>query len=164
MEVTVSRVGGGRLQGGGVCKGGGGRVPCLSRKNPLKTTHLQKRRGVQNSGPWDQWLPVVENSRLFAQRTVRPLTPPPPPSKHGQGQKNNGHTGPPCLDKPVLARDVQHKKTLHIENLPVPHTKHITHKHGTRTRSVGKILHGPRVVTAHQQVWNRNPFQPCTSF
>ena len=26
MEVTVSRVGGGRLQGGGVCKGGGGYV------------------------------------------------------------------------------------------------------------------------------------------
>ena len=28
---------------------------------------------MQNSGPWDPWLPVVENSRLFAQRTVRPL-------------------------------------------------------------------------------------------
>ena len=28
--------------------------------------------GVQNSGPWDPWLPVVENSLLFAQRTVRP--------------------------------------------------------------------------------------------
>ena len=26
---------------------------------------------MQNSGPWDQWLPVVENSQLFAQpRTV----------------------------------------------------------------------------------------------
>ena len=24
---------------------------------------------MQNSGPWDPWLPVVENSRLFAQRT-----------------------------------------------------------------------------------------------
>ena len=24
--------------------------------------------GVQNSGPWDPWLPVVKNSRLFAQR------------------------------------------------------------------------------------------------
>ena len=23
--------------------------------------------GVQNSGPWDPWLPLVENSRLFAQ-------------------------------------------------------------------------------------------------
>ena len=22
---------------------------------------------MQNSGPWDPWLPVVENSRLFAQ-------------------------------------------------------------------------------------------------
>ena len=33
---------------------------------------------VQNSGPWDPWLPVVENSRLFAQRaqrTVRPHSP-----------------------------------------------------------------------------------------
>ena len=35
-----------------------------------------KQHAVQNSGPWDPWLPVVENSRLFAQRTqhtVRPL-------------------------------------------------------------------------------------------
>ena len=36
---------------------------------------------MQNSGPWDLWLPVVENSQLFAQRahsalcTVRPLGP-----------------------------------------------------------------------------------------
>ena len=36
--------------------------------DPLKTAS-----GVRNSGPWDPWLPVVENSRLFAQRTVRPL-------------------------------------------------------------------------------------------
>ena len=28
---------------------------------------------MQNSGPWDPWLPLVKNSRLFAQRTVRPL-------------------------------------------------------------------------------------------
>ena len=27
-----------------------------------------KQHGVQNSGPWDPWLHVVENSRLFAQR------------------------------------------------------------------------------------------------
>ena len=64
---------------------------------------------------------------------------PPPLRKHGQGQKNNGHSGSPCLDKPVLARDAQHKETLHTGNLPVPHTKHITHKHGTRTQRVGKI-------------------------
>ena len=51
------------------------------------------------------------------------LYPPPPLRKHGQGQKNNGHTGSPCLGKPVLARDAQHKETLHTENLPVPHTK-----------------------------------------
>ena len=29
---------------------------------------------------------------------------PPPLRKHGQGQKNNGHTGSPCLHKPVLAQ------------------------------------------------------------
>ena len=39
---------------------------------PLKTTHPQKdpfktASGVQNAGPWDPWLPVVENSQLFAQ-------------------------------------------------------------------------------------------------
>ena len=28
---------------------------------------------MQNSGPWDPRLPVVKNSRLFAQRAVRPL-------------------------------------------------------------------------------------------
>ena len=27
---------------------------------------------LQNPGPWDPWLPAVKNSRLFAQRTVRP--------------------------------------------------------------------------------------------
>ena len=46
------------------------------------------------------------------------IPPPPPLRKHGQGQKNNGRTGSPCLDKPVLARDAQHKETLHTENLP----------------------------------------------
>ena len=35
---------------------------------------------MQNSGTWNLWLPVVENSQLFAQRTaraqrtVRPIT------------------------------------------------------------------------------------------
>ena len=28
---------------------------------------------MQDSGPWDPWVPVVENSGLFAQRTVHPL-------------------------------------------------------------------------------------------
>ena len=32
-----------------------------------------KQHVVQNSGPWDPWLLVAENSRLFAQRTVRPV-------------------------------------------------------------------------------------------
>jgi hypothetical protein len=30
--------------------------------------HSKQHRGVQNSGPWDPWLPVVKTSRLFAQR------------------------------------------------------------------------------------------------
>ena len=34
-------------------------------KNPWCTS---RGCGVQNSGPWDPWLPVVKNSRLFAQR------------------------------------------------------------------------------------------------
>ena len=42
-------------------------------KNPWRTS---RGCGVQNSGPWDPWLPGVGNSRLFrtarAQRTVRP--------------------------------------------------------------------------------------------
>ena len=45
-------------------------------KHQTKTTNpwcTSRGCRVQNSGPWDPWLPVVENSRLFAQRTVRPL-------------------------------------------------------------------------------------------
>ena len=56
------------------------------KKNSL--VYQQGGGRVQNSGPWDPWLPVVENSRLFAQRahsmgtaraqrTVRPLCPTP---------------------------------------------------------------------------------------
>ena len=48
---------------------------CLSREHPCKpppyrSVHdpFQTALGVQNSGPWDPWLPVVKNSRLFAQR------------------------------------------------------------------------------------------------
>ena len=44
---------------------------------------------------------------MFARRAPGEL-PPPPLRKHGQGQKNNGHTESPCLGKPVLARDAQH--------------------------------------------------------
>ena len=65
-----------------------------------------------------------------------------------------------CSQYAYVARDTQHKETLHTENLHVPHTKHITHRHGTRTQRVGKIQHGPHVLTAHQRVRNRNPFQP----
>ena len=32
-----------------------------------------KQHGMRNSGPWDPWLPVVENSQFFAQRMVRPV-------------------------------------------------------------------------------------------
>ena len=35
-----------------------------------------KQHGVQNSGPWDPWLPLVENSRLFVQRTHSALCAP----------------------------------------------------------------------------------------
>ena len=37
---------------------------------PYRSVHdpFRTASGVQNSGPWDPWLPVVENSRLSAQR------------------------------------------------------------------------------------------------
>ena len=44
--------------------------PHRSVHDPFKTAS-----GVQNAGPWDPCPLVVENSRLFAQRTVRPLCP-----------------------------------------------------------------------------------------
>ena len=37
--------------------------PYRGMHDPFKTAS-----GVQSSGPWDPWLPAVENSRLFAQR------------------------------------------------------------------------------------------------
>ena len=49
--------------------------PGTRRKHQTKTKNpwcTSRGCGVQNSGPWDSWLTVVENSRLFAQRTVRP--------------------------------------------------------------------------------------------
>ena len=54
---------------------------CLSREHfctppPYRGMHdlFKAASGVQTSGPWDPWLPGVENSRLLAQRTVRPLS------------------------------------------------------------------------------------------
>ena len=41
--------------------------PYRSVHDPFKTAS-----GVHNSGPWDPWLPAVENSRLFTQRMVCP--------------------------------------------------------------------------------------------
>ena len=65
--------------------GAGGRsrrTRCLSRENPCKpppyrSVHdpFKTASGVQSSGPWDSGLPAVENSRPFAQRTVRPEWP-----------------------------------------------------------------------------------------
>ena len=54
---------------------------CSSHEHPLQTASphrsvhdpFKTASGVQNPGPWDPWLPGVENSRLFAQRAVRPL-------------------------------------------------------------------------------------------
>ena len=43
-----------------------------TKKNPGCTSRGCR---VQNSGPWDPWLPVVENSRLFAQRAQRTVRP-----------------------------------------------------------------------------------------
>ena len=49
--------------------------------------------------------PPVLSSAPFGERTHGHSTrfvmvlPPPPLSKHGQGQKDNGHTGSSCLDK-----------------------------------------------------------------
>ena len=60
-------------------------------------------------GTFAVWFLISAHGGAFV---VDVLTPP-PLRKHGQGQKNNGHTGSPCLDKPVLARDAQHKETLH---------------------------------------------------
>ena len=49
---------------------------CSSREHPCKpppyrSVHDPSKiaSGVLSSGPWDPWLPVVKNSRLFAQRT-----------------------------------------------------------------------------------------------
>ena len=49
-------------------------TPLQTPPPPYRSVHDPfKTASVQNSGPWDPWLPGVENSRLFAQRTVRPL-------------------------------------------------------------------------------------------
>ena len=49
---------------------------------------------MQNAGPWDSWLPVVENSRLFAQRVCTahgaPPEPPPPFGVSSAAKKNFG--------------------------------------------------------------------------
>ena len=40
--------------------------PC--KPPPYRSVHDPVKTGVQSSGPWDPWLPVVENSRLSTQR------------------------------------------------------------------------------------------------
>ena len=61
-----------------------------------------KQHGVQILGPWDPWLPVLENSRLFAQRAyssrcalqhhLRQFT---------DWQVESTRTGPDCIWKPI---------------------------------------------------------------
>ena len=49
------------------CPGSPGKTP--ANHPPYRRMHdpFKTASGVQNSGPWDPWLPGVENSRLFAQ-------------------------------------------------------------------------------------------------
>ena len=53
-----------RIQDLGTC----GKHQTQKKNNPWTSRGCR----VQNSEPWEPWLPVVENSQLFAQRTVRP--------------------------------------------------------------------------------------------
>ena len=48
-------------------------TPSKHQTTKKKTWGTSRGCRVQNSGPWDSRLPVAEKSRLFAQRTVRPL-------------------------------------------------------------------------------------------
>ena len=78
------------------------------KKNPWCTSTGCR---VQNSGPWDLWLPVVENSRLFAQRghssRCAPLIPPYSPlHEYGRNQDNNSATGSPGWEGVVHAQIV----------------------------------------------------------
>ena len=60
---------------------------------------------MQNSGRWDPWLPVVKNSRLFAQRTVRPLTHAPVTQACGHSHNSQYIVLPCCTaaqTRPVL--------------------------------------------------------------
>ena len=57
MEVTVSRVGGG-LQGGGVCKGGGGSIGDVrSSTRSFETEYrIQEKTWRRSCGSWMSWL------------------------------------------------------------------------------------------------------------
>ena len=57
---------GGEVWGGKVCRGcGGEKFGCV--------WGVCGRATLCILSPWNPWLPVVENSRVFAQRTVSPL-------------------------------------------------------------------------------------------
>ena len=62
----------------------GNQPPDRSMRDPFKTAP-----GLHNSGPWDPWLPAVENSRLFAQRG-RTARCGPRDAKGPQGQNTHG--------------------------------------------------------------------------
>ena len=62
---------------------------------------------VQNSGPWDPWLPVVENSGLFAQRTVRPHASCPSKSK-GRCRKRAPSESVPLTNPKASGKLLQH--------------------------------------------------------
>ena len=73
---------------------------CSSREHPCKpppyrSVHdpFKTASGVQSSGPWDLWLPVVENSRLSAQRG------------HSAG---TAHGAPPYLKCKTTPRSLRH--------------------------------------------------------
>ena len=51
-----------------------GNTPCKPPTHRRMCDPFKTASGVQSSGPWDPWLPAVEDRRLFARHTVRPQT------------------------------------------------------------------------------------------
>ena len=107
-------------------------APCFASPEAYAThaPEVQDLRPLLHEHHHDPRAYVTPSPRRTRTSHPRCNPPPPPLTKHSQGQKNNGHTGSSCLGKSVLACNCDTKKILHIENLPVPHTKHNSHKHG----------------------------------
>ena len=59
----------------------------------------------------------VPPQQLLSGPTGLPPPPPPPLPKHAESQENDGQTGPPCLDKPVLAQE-GYKPFCNCQTLP----------------------------------------------